>query len=972
MQFIRFWLPLTACLLLLQIHHAWPLLAARLATAFWWPVAASALLSFAIILLRLRRGLKPALVPVCLLVLSAAVTAAALLRSSLWLHLPAMWLTVTALAASGQSTRPAPRLFVLTLPWLLLAAAPPRICNLLFELLASAISQQYILSQGSHGQLAWTAQASLHNAAGTCSITALLLSPFGTPLLLAGCSLLSIHRRLSLVQTLLLIVPGVAGCLPLTAAILWLAMVFPQHLTTPAGDPTWLCWTIQTALTTAWLLLWKSSTMTLTASITSPADAVPDSINPWVLVWDHIVAGQTLPHSAANTELGLPNLLTAARSNLTPAAIIDALWTWWYSRSWIRSCLALLLVTSISTLPFLTHGEATRQLALKRTQATADAAKLAGQQQIHEQALRMLISLQPAYGPPRLELVEILCNTGRPEESRDLLTPLVGSSPHAWGPARLWLVKNSLQQAPLIPLSDEDRVRELRLLLDESPGNSEAASLLAKFYLAAGESLLAEKVLSDSVSANSANAPLLLDFCNALNRPVPDPDRFQLLLQKTSSTFRNTPASQRSSRQCLELAELLLALGRIDEACAVVSDVRKTADSPELQQFEAASRLRRITQTSTREFISPQPILDDLEFALGLAPDSAPALELATLLTIIEGARLSPTTLEALMQHTNAQSPDSNASGRAATIELLKGNWSAAAAGLQRLRQMQPLQPAQQMALVFALRQDNRKDEADREADTAIARIAAQPSPDTVRQALLLQIATGTIKWPKQLTLPPESPEFQLGSALLSQFRFDQLTRYPGDLSPEIATWHLPTNLQPAEALQLLEIPLRNPNTQAAVARRLYRLRRTSGKYQPTVDNWLQQTRATLGDSGKIMLIVGTMAVLDEAWDEAIYWLDTANRTLPAPSPVALNNLAIAIVRAPRKERFPEALKLITSALSLIPDNPDLLASRGEIQMSLNNWNAAYQDLQQALRLQPEQPDAIRLLPVVEAQLQGH
>lgn len=119
------------------------------------------------------------------------------------------------------------------------------------------------------------------------------------------------------------------------------------------------------------------------------------------------------------------------------------------------------------------------------------------------------------------------------------------------------------------------------------------------------------------------------------------------------------------------------------------------------------------------------------------------------------------------------------------------------------------------------------------------------------------------------------------------------------------------------------------------------------------------------------MLIVGTMAVLDEAWDEAIYWLDTANRTLAAPSPVVLNNLAIAIVRAPRKERFPEALELITSALALMPDNPDLLASRGEIQMSLNNLKAAYQDLQQALRLQPEQPDARRLLPVVEAKLQG-
>jgi len=41
--------------------------------------------------------------------------------------------------------------------------------------------------------------------------------------------------------------------------------------------------------------------------------------------------------------------------------------------------------------------------------------------------------------------------------------------------------------------------------------------------------------------------------------------------------------------------------------------------------------------------------------------------------------------------------------------------------------------------------------------------------------------------------------------------------------------------------------------------------------------------RATLGEGDQILLVVGTLAVLDEAWDEAIYWLDAAKEVQPHP-----------------------------------------------------------------------------------------
>jgi regulator of sirC expression with transglutaminase-like and TPR domain len=125
--------------------------------------------------------------------------------------------------------------------------------------------------------------------------------------------------------------------------------------------------------------------------------------------------------------------------------------------------------------------------------------------------------------------------------------------------------------------------------------------------------------------------------------------------------------------------------------------------------------------------------------------------------------------------------------------------------------------------------------------------------------------------------------------------------------------------------------------------------------------------RATLGESDQILLVVGTLAVLDEAWDEAIYWLDAAKRSTATPTPAILNNLAIAIVRARRMERCREALTLVDTAMTLLPDNADLFASRAEIYLALKDQSAALKDLQQAVKLQPDNAEALRLLRVLDA-----
>jgi tetratricopeptide (TPR) repeat protein len=140
----------------------------------------------------------------------------------------------------------------------------------------------------------------------------------------------------------------------------------------------------------------------------------------------------------------------------------------------------------------------------------------------------------------------------------------------------------------------------------------------------------------------------------------------------------------------------------------------------------------------------------------------------------------------------------------------------------------------------------------------------------------------------------------------------------------------------------------------------------------PGFDNWLFELRAELGDPGQLLLILGTMGLYEESWDDSLYWLDAAVRTTGARSVAALNNLAIAIVRSRTRARYQEALTLVNSALHLNPQNAELLASRGEVAMALEQWESARTDLENVLTVHPDHTDALRLLPTVYTALGDH
>jgi uncharacterized protein HemY len=110
-----------------------------------------------------------------------------------------------------------------------------------------------------------------------------------------------------------------------------------------------------------------------------------------------------------------------------------------------------------------------------------------------------------------------------------------------------------------------------------------------------------------------------------------------------------------------------------------------------------------------------------------------------------------------------------------------------------------------------------------------------------------------------------------------------------------------------------------------------------------------------------IPLKLGAHAIIHERYTKAVTWLEQGNRLSAGRNPAILNNLALSIVRG-KSDSPTKALLLVDEALKLLPDNPELLSTRGEIQIAMELWNDAREDLERSLAARGGRPKVHRLL----------
>jgi len=894
-----------------------------------------------------------------------ALLTIAFFRDSVWFA-KAAFCFAAALSAAAAPGRPRARILILLL---VVCAGPP---PLLARPAVAAISERILTQISTSASLlqVWNyraAEAVVTTQAGTVNLQTVLATPFGYVGLSALLVGWLVYRKRTVLQVLLTLpfaIPAAIlnyGCAGLLA-VLATETSLPQI-------PIW-CWPALLLLPTALFLLSAEQLILLLTGAIIPLGRKTDGPlmkNPFNRLWDQMLSGRTAEM------VGEVRLLDNSRRRLTSDAVFsEFLKDWFCSRKMHRlpgavPAILLTLAVPFTNVMLLNQSDATLTHYQRQLQLAAERQDPAQQ----ELLLRGLAAQRPSDLSLRLQLADFLWTQRSKEAGWAEYENIARQNAIGAADANLWIARNAMSPAPFRRLSDQQLVQHLQQALQTGKDNAEAHSLLARLYLQAGELAMGERQLRLAADADLTCLDELLTFCRNRSRPFPPPQKIQQRLQQLKQQLESRPDNEDSR---LRLVTLLVILDNPDEAERVLNAGLQGQDSVTLKRTAAELQLYRVRQ----QIFSPQMTGDEsllgVRKALQLDPASEQAPLLAALLHL-EGAQFNPYA-DAALQHWQSAVQQSAAPAALQALALLQFACDRPVESIATFSRLPQKSTADATVIIAALIQTGRSAEALSEAHAAAAPLLASGTvANRIAAAELFSQATAFAEGRKCLDSPGSSPaDARLLSNARSRLAIDELDAligHPGHFQTLAQAWIPQAPEDAAGRLPpLIETGLESTELAPRVADRLYLLTLQGGTLGTIAEESLSVHRARGGNAEGILIAIGSRALQVEQFDSALYWLELARKSSVKPTATLLNNLAIAIVRSGRQDRYPEALELANSALQDLPGNHMVLATRAEVYLALNEPRLARQDLDAALQLRPDYVETLQLLATT-AERQG-
>ena len=664
--------------------------------------------------------------------------------------------------------------------------------------------------------------------------------------------------------------------------------------------------------------------------------------------------------------------------------IVETSINWFYSRNWVLAYSAA-PVLLVSLLAFLTavwarsHADfsAHRQFLLRSLQTANSAADVVRQ----ELSLRALQNLEPLNSNYALQLAELLRGSGRVADAINTLRPYAPSDAAGSPEIRLWLLDLAAQNPQDLSLSEEERIAQLQRVLSESPGNVKASKTLAGIWTARQEWQLAERCLEESAALFPEVNLELLKLQILLGRSPEDRSKTgQLAVSGITKRLEEQPNDVLLT---CSLAEALYLSQKPLEAREKLEEWLKRSDDDAVKKV--LSRLEfLIAQSELMESVENKDSCTVMLYrSLKLDPSNQEAIQL--LRTVDRaGALIVKGELQACIdfwrERLRLEPENRNALRTLASLQELIGEPRAAADLIRTdigrypgdrlylvdlLTKAQHTDQADQMAQLAVSEQQQalEKNPADREARVNIARcLLILKRPEDARKMLLDasdEILNECRRDPKWMAV--------FGAASLAMF--DDQTELTGKLST-ISQTAMPVIRDRAHGRELLpllkDVVMSGPITDStsvplAGIDRIVRIALTGGAAARDADKLLTELRSDGIFVLDILSLQAAHALTLENYDLAVQSLELANSMTNGANPLILNNLAIAKVRS-KPSRPWEALKHIEVSIRELPDNPEILSTRGEIHIALNSLNEAEKDLRHSLRIRSDRPKVHRML----------
>ena len=716
--------------------------------------------------------------------------------------------------------------------------------------------------------------------------------------------------------------------------------------------------------------------------------------NPLIALWNRVFA--VLP--VADLRFALiqsPKLLDSEvtevehREDATATALISPLlWfqfslgaieSWLFSRS--RGCLLaglpFLTLTVVGTILILWQRQSSADPILTQYEEAFNTAVASADIARQETYLRALASLRPSEPAYRFRLAQFMLLHGKPADGVSQIMALAPENRPGYAEAHLWLATQAMQPRPIVQLSGELVEQHLKNVLALSARHLQAHLLLAQLYVERKEWNLAERSLSEAAAIDPEHYLALAKLRKQLNR---DPQDISKTTQRALDHLTSQLSAERSNiRTRIALAETLVIAEQDAQARELLLAGLQQKDDPQLRRALNDIDLLQVERRLKASGLNRDAVVPVTLQALKRDPSHLPTVQMLTKLQAM-GASFPAESLKPAIDYWRQaveNSPDS-VGARVLLGELLLASGDNARA-IEALAPAAEMQPELRLDLARLKSKNGSSEEAARLLESLIAeaREKLAETPDDVSansrlaKALLVagrmsEVMAQLARFAKapEISTIPEPPELAAlyGQACVAEF--DQLTGYEGDPRSASLRESSPGQADSVDANQLLGLLNKAYACAATSNQAIDRLSRLSLSTHPAAsdaEEMLRQLRLEGTHGATVLNLLGMHALMMDRCDKAKVWLEQANLQTRGRDPMILNNLATAIVRG-GGDSNDRALQLANETLTMLPDHPDALSTRGEVYIAMERWPDAIADLTQSLQHRAQSAELHRLL----------
>lgn len=631
--------------------------------------------------------------------------------------------------------------------------------------------------------------------------------------------------------------------------------------------------------------------------------------------------------------------------------------SWFLSREYSRLAVAIpFLVVGVGSVFFVSWlRNAPSDLLVNSYQAAAEEALQQDDAAAAGLYLQGLVELRPLNPQNRFRLALHHVQHDQLAAAVPHFTQLTGND--GYNPARMWLVLQAQQAEPQIPLTDEQIEQQLRAVIDREPHHGPANQLLADLSLRKGQLKQAEDYLLKAVEANPELSLPLARVQQLLKR---DADQVSARLDEAEALVQSKLLQDPGDVQArVTRADILVMRNQFAEAERLLKEGLTADDDERIRQALAALYSRLASDRIRTSLLNRELAQKLMVQAIQLHAQNETYAKQALSLTAL-GAMYSPPELQPSIDVLTAvESP---------TVEqrVLLGQLLAAVGESQAaLDQLAPLlaeHPRLRPLQVQFLKVAGHGEEADAMIQQLLTEFEGSDSESTPNDVCdHAELLLAASKPGAALTLLQDSLATEAEATEQIQRRNLLLSRacvavYDHDQQAEQLN---------EDSLLLLDQAITANGASLGIIERLARLSCSESDFATAADDRLTRILAAGNASASIYNLVGTNALSIDDLPKAKRYLERAYSLNP-DDPMVLNNLAIALVRGAndsnRAKESQRALKMVDSALAIVPQQPDVLSTRGEILIAQQRWEEARRDLEVALSKRPKSANIRRLL----------